>query len=129
LCALGVFAAAQIRWCPPLSARAPGRQNNNQVAYDFAMRHPGEAYFPWQPLASLLAEGRLYHFEYGVVDRYLAGYEPTPEHLRADAPPRLRWIAASNGPTLMLRFFPEYSVPTQLAELPGWDVRSQPTAP
>jgi hypothetical protein len=100
-------------------------ENNQQRAYEFAIRHPGEAYFPWQPLASLLAEGRLYPFEYAVFDRYLAGYEPSPEHLRANLPPRVRWIAAPTKPWI-IPSFPEFSEETTLPELPGWYVRARP---
>lgn len=99
--------------------------NHQQRAYDFAVRHPGEAYFPGQPLASLLAEGRLYHFEYAVADRYFAGYEPSPAHLRANLPPRLRWIAGP-APLWTFHYFPEFSEETTLPELPGWSVRTRP---
>jgi hypothetical protein len=46
--------------------------NRAEEAYGFAKVHPGMAYFPWDPLPSLLAEGKLYHFEWGVGDRALA---------------------------------------------------------
>jgi len=36
------------------------RENPNQRAYVFAKAHPGSAYFPWNTLAVLMAEGRLY---------------------------------------------------------------------
>ena len=32
-----------------------------------------KVWFPEFPLSSLLATGRLYHFSYGIFDRYLAG--------------------------------------------------------
>ena len=101
--------------------------NNEQLAYEFALRHPGEACFPWQPLASLLAEGRLYHFEYGMFDRFLAGYDPTSEHVRADVPPRLRWLVGRTPLWTFSHFFPEYTEQTELKELPGWIVRSRPS--
>jgi hypothetical protein len=100
-------------------------RNDPQLAYDFAVQHPGEVYYPWQPLATLLAEGRLYHFDYALMDRFIGGYEPTPEHLRANLPPRMRWIAA-NGRVWTFHYFPEFSQEVQLPELPGWVVRTRP---
>ena len=124
-CVVAVLAAWQSGKCAAWNLRASPWQNDNQLAYEFALRHPGEAYFPWQPLASLLAEGRLYHFEYGMMDRFIAGYEPTPEHVRANLPPRLRWIAARTR-VWTFRYFPDYSAPVQLDELPGWVVLTRP---
>jgi len=125
-CAIAIAAAWQsgrpLAWAP----RPPLWQNDNQLAYEFALRHPGEAYFPWQPLASLLAEGRLYHFEYGMMDRLIGGYAPTPEHVRAELPPQLRWIAAHTRVWTFTNF-PDYGVSTTLPELPGWTVRARAT--
>ena len=126
-CALAVVAAWQSGLCTPRSTRSSLWDNNEQLAYEFALRHPGEAYFPWQPLASLLAEGRLYHFEYGMFDRFLAGYDPTSEHVRACVPPRLRWLVGRTPLWTFSHFFPEYSEQTELKELPGWIVRSRPS--
>lgn len=125
-CLLAIAAAWQSGRCTPKPSRFTMWQNNQQVAYEFALRHPGEAYFPWAPLASLLAERRLYHFEYGMMDRYIGGYEPTREHLIAFLPSRMHWIAARARIWTFNHFFPDYTVETKLPELPGWIVRSRP---
>ena len=61
-------------------------QGQQGEALRYIERHPGEVYFPWNPLEHLVAEGRLYHFEYGVFDRILAGYPPTADHFRRYIP-------------------------------------------
>jgi hypothetical protein len=60
--------------------------------FRFVRGHPRQVYAPWDPLTTLLAEGRLYHFDYGVTDRRLAGLPPTPAHYRAQLPEDLRWV-------------------------------------
>ena len=125
-CVLGIAAAWQSGRCSAPTAQRPLWQNHNQIAYEFAVRHPGEAYFPWQPLASLFAEGRLYHFEYGMLDRFLAGYEPTAEHVRANVPPRMHWIAGHARLWTMNQFFRDYTTEVPLPELPGFVVRERP---
>lgn len=128
-CALAIAAAWHAGRVLPPQPRAPLWENRQQQAYEFARRHPGEAYFPWAPLASLLAEGRLYHFEYGMIDRYLGGYEPRPEHLRAHLPPRLRWLAAHTRVWTFNHFFQDYTEAVTLPELPGWVVLTRPDPP
>lgn len=125
-CLLAIAAAWQSGRCTPRASRFTLWQNNQQVAYEFALRHPGEVYFPWAPLASLLAERRLYHFEYGMLDRYIGYHEPTREHLLAFVPSRMRWIAARARIWTFNHFFPDYTVETKIPELPGWIVRSRP---
>jgi hypothetical protein len=66
--------------------------NAQQQAYEFAKAHPGETIFPWNPLSTLYADGKLYHFEYGVYDRVFAGFDPTPEHFAKYLPERLKYI-------------------------------------
>ncbi len=95
--------------------------NANQQAYDYLRRHPGEAYFPWHPLAGLLAEGRLYHFDFAAFDRWLAGFPPTREHVLAYVPAGMRGIASTRRPWL-LTYFPEYTRESTLPDLPGWRV-------
>ena len=46
--------------------------NQQEIAYRRSKAHPGVVYFPWQPLSTLLGEGRLYHFEWGAYDHYVA---------------------------------------------------------
>jgi len=44
------------------------RENPNQVAFDYAKRNPGSAYFPWNDLAVLMAEGKLYATEDAILN-------------------------------------------------------------
>lgn len=127
-CLAGIVAAWHSGRCSPAPSAASIWQNNQQVAYEFALRHPAEAYFPWAPLASLLAEGRLYHFEYGMMDRYIGGFEPTRAHLEAHVPAHLRWVAARARIWTVNHYFSDYTVETSLPELPGWIVRSRPAS-
>lgn len=125
LCVAGILAAWHSGRCalwqhPPLWA------NHEQAAYEISLRRPGEVYFPWQPLGPLLAEGHLYHFEYGIFDRVLGGYPPTPEHLRANLPPKMRWIATSHEAGWTFTLLPEFSEEVHPPELAQWMVRARP---
>jgi hypothetical protein len=66
--------------------------NAQEKAFRFAKAHPGEAIFPWNPLSTLYADGKVYHFEYGVYDRVFAGYPPKAEHFARHLPERLKYI-------------------------------------
>ncbi len=57
--------------------------NQQEKIYDFAQANPGIVYFPWNTLSTLLAERRLYHFEWGLHDRYEADITPSNAQIRA----------------------------------------------
>jgi hypothetical protein len=110
---LGISAKeiVDLQWYTMLS------KNPQQEAYRFAQRHPGEAYFPWHPLATLMAEGKLYHFEYGVFDRYLADLPPA--HLRKFIPRTARYLIFQrrNQSRDMAKHLPEFSRGYMVADL------------
>jgi len=92
-----VLLAAWALVCQPTAFLPPPElfaleANPQQEAYRFARSHPGEVYAPWYPLASLMAEGRLYHAAPGVRDRIQGGYTPTDTHFRAHLPPNMRYL-------------------------------------
>ena len=100
-------------------------ENNPQhAAYEFALRHPDEAYIPLHPLSTLMADGKLYHFDQAVaVDRRRAGIPPTEEHYRAHLPARMRYVLyLDNGCRKeALRWLPECTEQVvKLEEIPGW---------
>jgi hypothetical protein len=102
-------------------------QTEQQVAFAYLERHPGEAYFPWFPLAHLQAEGQLRHFVWGLADRWLAGEKVSSAELRAYIPRDPRVIAFGkveySGPTVEgyeLMNLPEYSRSVNDPEFPGW---------
>ena len=70
----------------------------HQIAFEYARDHHGEVYFPRITLASLMGEGRAYHQLVGIIDREIAGFAPTEEHLRACLPEKMKGVAfAENG--------------------------------
>ena len=96
-------------------------------AFAYAQRHEGEVFFPWNPLLTLLSEGRLYHSLPGVWDRDLAGYRPAPELLRAHLPPRAQLAAvvkrggAPGTVPPLPDYFPAFEeLNPGPAELSGW---------
>lgn len=97
--------------------------NPHQVAYNYARHHPGEAYFPWNPLSSLMAEGKLYHFEYALEDRLLAGYPVSNENFRSYIPSNINKIAFfGRNDGYVMDLLPEFSRKVEDNDLPGWTV-------
>lgn len=102
----------------------PATMNAQEVAYRYALNHPGEAYFPWNPLSSLMAEGKAYHFEPGMMDRELGGVAPSPSHFHRYLPDRLRLVAYAPGQSMqwsMMKYLgKEFNRRDEVKELPGW---------
>ena len=103
---------------PPIS--------RSEQAYRFAKAHPGEAYFPEHPLASLMAEGKLYHTGHGLLNRRQAGLPVSDEQIREHLPAALRYVAAPSenhilGDYYMKRLSKSWDQ-IELPELPGWSV-------
>lgn len=63
----------------------------------YLREHPGEVYLPWNPLLTLQADHQLYHFEYGIFDRALAGAPISLAHHRSGLPGNLRVVAVPVG--------------------------------
>jgi hypothetical protein len=104
--------------------------NQNEQAYRYELRHPHAVYFPWNPLTSLLADGQLYHFDYGVFDRNLGGARVSPAHL-AEHLPEPRPVIASylaHHDYILHEYFPDYRERPALPELPGWRIYGPPPA-
>jgi hypothetical protein len=116
-----IFAVPTARQMDLLSS---ARANPEQLAYQYAVRHPGEAFFPRFTLASLMAEGKLYHCEIAVLDHKNAGFPLSERHFREYLPAGLRYVVF--GPDLteerpwILKYLEEYVQRTSLGELPGW---------
>ncbi len=98
--------------------------NDQKVAYEYAKKYPGEAYFPNNPLSSLLAEGKLYHFNFGLIDRELAGFPVSREHFWAHIPADIRLVAFPKiyQNQAVMKYLPEFSKRVTIDELPGWIV-------
>ncbi|MFB0561851.1 MAG: hypothetical protein ACETWM_11675 [Candidatus Lokiarchaeia archaeon] len=110
---------------PSVLNKLPG--NKQKVAYEYAKKHPGEVYFPTNPLSSLLAEGKLYHHAYGLFDRELSGFRVSDEHFQAHIPTNIRLVAFQSHIRLWLskyvmNYLPEFSKRVTIDELPGWVV-------
>ncbi len=105
--------------------------NQNETAYRYDLRHPGQIYFPWNPLSSLLAEGKLYHFDYGVFDRNLGGARVSSahlaQHLPSPQPPIASFIAHQDY--ILRTYFSDYAARPPLAELPGWKIYGPQSPP
>jgi hypothetical protein len=101
----------------------------NRAAELYIRKHPGEVYFPWHPLAHLAAEGKLYHFEYGVFDRGLAGFPVREDHFFRHIPPRTRLVCYPGTITvagkLTLGYLKDFRE-VEVAELPGWECYARP---
>jgi hypothetical protein len=93
----------------------------------FLRRHPGEAYFPWQPLPHLLVEGKLYHFAYGLFDRELGGHGVTKQHFQRFVPEHCRYVCFPQGrrshrpPACLDEYLKQFHRRVELPQLPGFD--------
>ncbi len=101
-------------------------QAGQNLAFEYLERHPGEAYFPWFPLAHLYAEHRFTHYAFGIADRLMAQEPVSIADFRAYVPANPEIIAFSSdgmpdvfGHDLM-KYLPEYRCKVSDPELPGW---------
>jgi hypothetical protein len=104
------------------------RANPTQMAYDYAVAHPGEAYFPWNPAVGFLTDRRLYNCDWGVLDWALAGKQLTSEEFRAGLPARFTFVAfpPTSDSDITLQYLNEFRVLTTVPELPGFQVFRRP---
>jgi hypothetical protein len=100
-------------------------QNAPEAALHYEQRRPGRAYFPCNPMASLLADGRVYHVDYSVYDREVAGYPLTSHQFEAGLPAGFTVVAIPPGEqpqSSALRDMLKRYEPVTDIELPGWTV-------
>jgi hypothetical protein len=134
LCRLGAVAAVLLLVVGPRAAEYPGwraaHENQNETAFRYDLAHPGRVYFPWNPLTSIVAEKRVYHFDYGVYDRNLGEAPVTPAHI-ALAIPSPRPVIASyiaHHDHILRKYFSDYVPLPADPELPGWKLYGPPSA-
>jgi hypothetical protein len=102
--------------------------NQSEQAYRYDLHHPGAVYFPWNPLTSLLAEGKLYHFDYGVFDRNLGGAHVGTDHVMRDLPSPRPLIASyvAHHDYILRTYFSDYRPRVPIPDLPGWKIYGPP---
>jgi hypothetical protein len=91
-----LVAAVMAAWkVPPHIADLVSRLRDSpmQQAYRYAKARPAQAYFPHFPLATLLADGKLYHSAYGLWDLHHAGKSIDNARWSAYLPPDMRVAA------------------------------------
>jgi hypothetical protein len=103
---------------------------NVTLAYEYAVKHPGRAYFPRSPLAEFYAQHRFYHYDGALIDRELAGYGISRAQLAAGVPSDAALIAMPKEQHISkalldyMAGWPQVNDP----ELPGWVVFQRPAA-
>ena len=101
-------------------SQANDRSRSEQAA-SFSRSHPGQAYFPTRPLATLFAEGRWYSTGQALRTRKDAGFEA----VELELPPDLRYIVLEQPDPDLMNRFPEFEL-RELPELTGWSVYVRP---
>ncbi len=106
----------------------PDPGGRHREAFDFARAHPGQAYFPWDTLATLMAEHRDDPFDQGVADWRTAGDAPEAAAIRKALPATLAFVVYYERDQAheMLRVFPDFS---RLHVSGQWLVYTRPPAP
>ncbi|MDB6170109.1 MAG: hypothetical protein JWM88_2973 [Verrucomicrobia bacterium] len=98
----------------------------HREAFEFAKAHPHQAYFPWDPLVTLMAERRVYPFECGYHDYLIAREAPPPAVVRRAFPETLAYLAyfrADQPPMEIPGLFPEFS---HRRVIGNWTIYSRP---
>jgi hypothetical protein len=71
-------------------------------------QHPGRIYLPWNPLPTLLSDGKIYPFEYALFARQITGTGLSPEQIRAALPAQPVVLYDPLAPTRdIARYLPE----------------------
>jgi hypothetical protein len=108
--------------CQRYVAISEPRINTPEVVYSYLKNHPGEAYFPWNPMGHVMAEGKYHHFEYGLYDRKIAGFPISEAHFRQGVPAHFRLVCVPKDfvADIALSHATECSRRVEIDELPGF---------
>jgi hypothetical protein len=124
--ALGILVSIGPGAALTLPSRLRGvHRNMSEAALHYELRHPGRAYFPCNPMASLLSDGKVYHVDYSVYDREIAGYPLTSHQFEAGLPSGFQVVAIPPGEqpqSSALRDMLKRYEQVAYTELPGWTV-------
>jgi hypothetical protein len=100
-------------------------ENPHEQAYQYLRTHGGdEAYFPEQPIATLLATGKIYHFSTGLDSLNWANAPVSEAQLHGWLPSKMAAVYYPQyalRPSVLQRL-PEFDVATTDPEMPGWIV-------
>lgn len=91
--------------------------NRKQLEFEYLDRHPSTIYFPWNPLAELISDGKLYHFSYGLYDRELAGFPISQKHFESYIPKNLKGVGVSSEDYTKQNYLKEYSKQITVPEI------------
>jgi hypothetical protein len=98
---------------------------DSEIAFKYALRHPRQAYFPWNPSVSLLTQGKLYHLDPALADREIAGYPLIDSQVLSGLPEDFQYVVIPPGMRLtsqrLSHVFAHYRS-TTISELPGWTI-------
>jgi hypothetical protein len=101
------------------------KANASQTAHTYNLRYPGVAYFPYNPMTSLLTDGKLYDLDVALYDREIAGYPLTPQQLQSGLPHSFLLVALPPEQEIQSKalqgLFADFVRITD-PELPGWTI-------
>jgi hypothetical protein len=83
--------------------------NHTQQVYRYAKQHPGETYFSGFLLPVLMAEGRMYHFEYGIFDRELGDARVSEAHFLQYVPREMKFVQRQRENSPVTKYLPNFS--------------------
>lgn len=95
ICTNDLFSDASRLW--PYLARPS--QSKQAMLYEYVRAHPGSTYCPWNPLTTLMVDRRLYHFEWGVMDRFYAKRNPSSGQIASHIPSELSRVLYVESPS------------------------------
>ncbi len=97
-------------------------KNYPQIVYDYVRKYPEKGYFPRLNVLSIMAEKKVYHSSFGIIDRSWARLPVSKEHLRAHLPAQMDFLAFREGTNDDKEFFdlPEFWYVASDPELPGF---------
>jgi hypothetical protein len=93
--------------------------NSIQEAFDYARENPDVVYFPWLPLASVMAEGKLYHFDFGITDRNRAGITTELAHYKEHLPAKMKYLAIQKYGGIQYKWFIQPPRPFSYVKYPA----------
>jgi len=116
-------------------AQIPSFLNNGtSEAYKIALRHPNQVYVPYHPMATFLADRKIYHFGAEINDRYDTRQFFDLYHFVRHLPEKLKFVVMPPDASVymmpwnpLFRFLPAYTAVVDDPKYPGWLIMIEKT--